>query len=225
MVPFNQTTSCNMIAYKTAEEEIEFYAGPALIKGNLHIPENAKAIVLITQGSGGSRFNPKTMSLARQMENLGYGTFLFDLLTKSEESDYSNRFNIELLTERMLNSTEWILRNPECRNCAVGYYATSIGAAAALKAAARLNKKVRVVVARSGRPDLAVPEITEVKAATKLIVGSLDDVVLDLNQKALQKLKCEKELSVVKNASNLFDEPESIAEAEKLAAAWFKKYL
>ena len=136
-----------------------------------------------------------------------------------------NRFNIELLTERLAGATKWLEKLPESNNYRIGYFGASTGAACALQAAADLPQ-VGSIVSRGGRPDLAsIRDLRNVKAPVLLIVGSLDADVLELNKMAFNNLKCYKELVVVKGASHLFEEKGTLDEVARLALAWFEKHL
>jgi len=64
-----------------------------------------------------------------------------------------------------------------------------------------------------------------VQAPTLLIVGALDDVVIELNRKAYERLKAEKQLAIVPGATHLFEEPGTLQEVARLAAAWFRRHL
>ena len=107
----------------------------------------------------------------------------------------------------------------------LGYFGASTGAAAALQAAASLGPSVGAVVSRGGRPDLAMPALGRVRSPTLLIVGGLDDIVIDLNRKAYGKLKAEKHLVIVPGATHLFEEPGTLQEVARLAADWFRRHL
>ena len=149
---------------------------------------------------------------------------LFDLLTEEEDRHYYNRFDIELLTKRLVLATEWLEKLPIAKNSRIGYFGASTGAASALKAAAVLPL-VAAVVSRGGRPDLAMEDLHNVEASTLLIVGSLDFDVLQLNKEAYMKLECEKKLEVVDGATHLFEEPGTMEIVSELAGNWFEKYL
>jgi dienelactone hydrolase len=153
------------------------------------------------------------------------GTLLMDLLTRQEDSIYENRFNIDLLTGRLERATQWLMEQPQSASLELGYFGASTGAAAALQAAATFGASIGAVVSRGGRPDLAMSALERVQSPTLLIVGGLDDIVIDLNRKAYGKLKSEKHLAIVPGATHLFEEPGTLQEVARLAADWFKQYL
>ena len=163
--------------------------------------------------------------MAQVLQKEGMGTLLMDLLTREEDSIYENRFDIDLLTWRLERATQWLMEQPRSSSFNVGYFGASTGAAAALQAAATFGSSIGAVVSRGGRPDLAMPALDRVQSPTLLIVGGLDDIVIDLNRKAYAKLKAEKHLSIVPGATHLFEEPGTLQEAAGLAATWFKRYL
>jgi dienelactone hydrolase len=150
---------------------------------------------------------------------------LFDLLTEEEDKTYETRFDIDLLTERLVAATHWLMREPETQMLAIGYFGSSTGAAAALQAAAHLGPMIGAVVSRGGRPDLASRILPQVQAPTLLIVGGNDLLVIDLNQEAYDQLKSKKELAIIPGATHLFEEPGALEEVARLAAHWFNRHL
>ncbi|MGZ8435227.1 MAG: dienelactone hydrolase family protein, partial [Candidatus Binatia bacterium] len=142
-----------------------------------------------------------------------------------EDIAYGNRFDIDLLTWRLERATQWVMEQPRCSDLDVGYFGASTGAAAALNAAATLGSAIGAVVSRGGRPDLALPALANVQSPTLLIVGSLDDVVIELNRQAYENIQVEKHLAIVEGATHLFEEPGTLHEVARLAANWFKRHL
>ena len=194
------------------------------LEGELIIPVKAKSIVIFSHGSGSSRFSKRNRQVAEYLNKKNFGTLLFDLLTAEEDKDYYNRFNIDLLTKRLASATGWLEKFPSAKDCRIGYFGASTGAASALAAAADLHQ-IGAVVSRGGRPDLAMENLQKVEAPVLLIVGSLDTEVLELNMDAYRKLHCEKKIEVVEGATHLFEEPGTMDKVSELAAAWFEKYL
>lgn len=194
------------------------------LKGDLTLPHESKAVVIFSHGSGSSRLSSRNQYVASYLNENGFGTLLFDLLTVEEDRDYDKRFDIELLTDRLIATSNWLSKIPEVNNLPIGYFGASTGAASALKAAAKL-KHIFAVVSRGGRPDLAMGELPRVQAPTLLIVGSLDQEVHELNLIALQSLSCEKQLELVEGATHLFEEEGKLAEVAKLAVSWFSNHL
>jgi dienelactone hydrolase len=181
-------------------------------------------MVLFVHGSGSGRLSPRNVAVAQQLRAAGLGTLLFDLLTEAEAADRRNVFDIDLLGQRLLAATVWLSRQSEAADLPLGYFGASTGAAAALQAAAASPIDIAAVVSRGGRPDLAGPALRRVRAPTLLLVGSRDPVVLDLNQLALAQLTCFARLVVIPGASHLFEEPGTLEEAGRLAAAWFVRH-
>jgi len=205
-------------------KEVTIPVGKVILEGELIIPEEGKAIVIFSHGSGSSRKSPRNRKVAQQLQEMGFGTLLLDLLTPREDELYANRFDIELLTLRLIGATQWVSTLHEAQHCAIGYFGASTGAASALKAAADLPQ-VQAVVSRGGRPDLAMNALPKVKAPTLLIVGSLDYDVLELNRQVYQQLNCEKKLEVVLGASHLFEEYGTLDKVAEMAGGWFSRYL
>jgi len=192
--------------------------------GILTIPDNAKGLVVFVHGSGSSRFSPRNLKVAEFLNKENFATLLFDLLTETEDSIFENRFNIKLITERLIKTTDWINRQPEIKNLPIGYFGASTGAAAALDAAAFFKNKIKAVISRGGRPDLSF-DIGEVMSPTLFIVGGDDKIVIKLNKEALEDLNTAKKLEIVPGAGHLFEEPGSMESVSALAANWFKRYL
>ncbi len=203
--------------------------GKIELKGELKIPSGATGLVLFAHGSGSSRHSPRNQSVATALRDHGLGTLLFDLLTQEEEQleQFTRhlRFDIGLLAERLLSTTAWVLEQKITRDFPIGYFGSSTGAAAALVAAAELGEKIRAVVSRGGRPDLADEALQNVKAPTLLIVGALDEAVIELNEEARGQMNCEKLLTIIPGAGHLFEEPGALEKVAELAAEWFLKYL
>jgi putative phosphoribosyl transferase len=203
----------------------EVVVGPHRLPGNLHVPAEAGGLVVFAHGSGSSRFSPRNMAVAQGLNGQGMATLLFDLLTPDEEQDRANVFDIPLLAERLVGAVDWIDRQPDLARLPLGLFGASTGAAAALVAAARLGARVGAVVSRGGRPDLAAAALDEVTAPTLLIVGGFDDVVIELNEQALARLRTAKALEIVPGATHLFPEPGALDRVIELAAQWFKTHL
>lgn len=194
------------------------------LKGDLILPDESKAIILFSHGSGSSRLSSRNRYVASYLNEHGFGTLLLDLLTVEEDRDYDKRFDIKLLTERLIAASNWLGSLKEADQLPIGYFGASTGAASALRAAAKLQH-VFAVVSRGGRPDLAMDELPNVQASTLFIVGSLDQEVLEINLNAMQKLNCEKRLEIVEGATHLFEEEGKLEEVAKLAVSWFNDHL
>lgn len=207
------------------EEVVHIPADSVELEGNLSIPTGSNAIVVFAHGSGSSRLSPRNRYVAERLRGSGIGTLLFDLLTKKEDAIYENRFDIPLLTQRLEAATIWLKKQPQTKDMNIGYFGASTGTAAALRAAADLEFFIGAIVSRGGRPDLAFEALPLIKAPTLFIVGGLDHVVLQLNRKAFEIMKVEKELTIIPGATHLFEEPGALDEVAQLAAEWFKRYL
>jgi putative phosphoribosyl transferase len=178
-----------------------------ILKGNLVVPQNPIGLVIFSHGSGSSRLSPRNNYVAEVLQKNHLATLLFDLLTEDEDKIYENRFNIDLLTLRLIDVTQWAQHTQEIQNLPIAYFGASTGAASALKAAAFFDADIKSIISRGGRPDLVLKDLDKVTAPTLLIVGGWDDIVIELNEKAYQKLQCEKKLEIIPNATHLFEEP------------------
>ena len=207
------------------ERLVQIDADGVTLEGALAIPPGAEGVVLFAHGSGSSRHSPRNNFVAGVLRAAGLGTLLFDLLTEKEDEVYETRFDIDLLTRRLIAATRWFMKQPRSRGLAVGYFGSSTGAASALRAAAALGGEIGAIVSRGGRPDLAGGALPRVQSPTLLIVGGDDLTVIDLNRRAYDQMKGERELKIIPGATHLFEEPGALEEVARLAADWFKRYL
>lgn len=207
------------------DQEVEVLAGGIWLLGHLSIPDSAKGIVVFAHGSGSGRNSPRNLAVAQMLNRNGLATLLFDLLTKVEELDRDNVFDIELLAERLLAATAWLRTQKDLALMPIGYFGASTGAAAALWAAADPGANVSAVVSRGGRADMASERLANVKTPTLLIVGGSDHVVIDLNRQAQSQLRCENQMVIIPGATHLFEEPGTLGQVAELATNWFVRHL
>ena len=209
--------------------EVQIHAESEVLSGNLTIPDNASVLVLFVHGSGSSRHSPRNQFVARTLNDAGLATLLFDLLTPEEEAmdlrTREHRFNIGLLAERLLQATKWTKQQEQTHDLCVGYFGSSTGGGAALVAAAEIPHDVGAVVSRGGRPDLADDALPNVQAPTLLIVGGHDNIVIELNEMARDRMRCEVKLEIVPGATHLFEEPGALEKVAQLASGWFARHL
>jgi pimeloyl-ACP methyl ester carboxylesterase len=202
--------------------------GGLLLQADLTIPPSARGVVFFAHGSGSSRLSPRNRYVASGLNSLNIGTVLADLLTAEEEQldarDGTLRFNIPLLTNRLVNMIDWARGGNAIPALPIGLFGASTGAAAALDAAAARSEVVVAVVSRGGRPDLAA-RLGGVRAPVLLIVGGNDFEVIQMNRWAFRHLDCEKELKIIPGATHLFEETGTLEAAAAAAGAWFQQYL
>lgn len=209
----------------TSENEIWIELSELSLPGNLVVPKNASGLVIFSHGSGSSRFSTRNNFVASVLNNHNLGTLLFDLLTEKEDLIYENRFNIELLTQRLIQVTLQLKKHTDLSGLNFGFFGASTGAASALQAAAQLPDEIKAVVSRGGRVDMARESLRKVKAATLFIVGERDEVVLQLNQTAYSQLQGVKEMKIIPGATHLFEETGALDKVADLSAEWFKNHL
>lgn len=212
-------------------EAVQIDAGDQSLHGNLCIPPQAKGLIAFVHGSGSSRFSTRNLFVAEFLNERGFATLLFDLLSSSEEQidnvTARYRFDIPLLSRRVMHVTEWIQNEPRTKQLSIGYFGASTGAAAALVSASYVGSGVKAVVSRGGRPDLASGHLSRVDCPTLFLVGEKDTDVLKLNLKALALLPetTVKDIEIVPDATHLFEEPGALAVVANAAARWFSTYL
>ena len=218
------------------DQFIQIPTGSVSLSGDLTVVDGSPGIVLFAHGSGSGRHSRRNRYVAKVLQDTGLGTLLFDLLTEEEEVIDERtrhlRFDIELLTDRLVAVTDWLVQNRAASDkLNIAYFGASTGAAAALSAAAKRVDIIKAVVSRGGRPDLAEPYLGQVKAPTLLIVGGYDTPVIQMNQDAFDKLqqlsaqKGEKELVIIPEATHLFEEPGKLEQVAELASTWFARFL
>jgi len=200
------------------------------IAGELNLPSGTRSLVIFAHGSGSSRLSPRNRFVAGVFHDAGMGTLLMDLLTDEEEAvdryTREHRFDIGLLSERLVDSTRWVHDHPTARSLAIGFFGASTGAAAALIAGSEMPETAQAIVSRGGRPDLAGDALEGVEAPTLFIVGALDTEVLELNEAALKRVAAaDKHLEIIAGASHLFEEPGTLAKAAGAAKDWFVEHL
>lgn len=203
------------------DDDVDIRLGRLMLHGRLTVPDHAVGVVIFAHGSGSSRHSPRNQSVAIELNEAGLATLLFDLLTEDEEVDRAIVFDIGLLAGRLAEVTHWVRGRPGLSMLPIGFFGASTGAAAALWAAATPRLRISSVVSRGGRPDLAKEHLPDVDAPTLLIVGGLDDVVLDLNRRAATELTCRHELRVIEGAGHLFAEGNTLHQVAVAARDWF----
>jgi len=212
------------------EHAIDIPLAKVTLKGDLAVPAGATGIVIFAHGSGSSRLSPRNRQVAKLLEQANLGTLLFDLLTPEEEAEEQHtrhlRFDICLLTRRLVCTTNWLGKQESFAQMKVGYFGASTGGGAAIVAAAELGQRISAVVSRGGRPDLAGDALPLNAVPTLLIVGGNDVQVIALNREALGKMKPGvATMQIVPGATHLFDEPGTLDQAAELARDWFVRYL
>ena len=204
-------------------------AAEVMLQGDLIHPSRPKGFVLFAHGSGSSRHSPRNRYVAEVLNENSLGTLLVDLLTAEEdledEADAHLRFDIDLLTERLVAITDWLASQKQVYGHGIGLFGASTGAAAALMTAAERPDVIKAVVSRGGRPDLAGSKASLVRAPTLLIVGGRDTAVIQMNRDAMALMTCHAELKIVQGATHLFEERGTLAQVASLSADWFTTHL
>lgn len=210
---------------KGTERHVKIITGRLTLHGILKVPVEAKGVVAFAHGSGSGRHSPRNQFVANVLQEAGLATLLLDLLVEDEAKDRRKVFDIEMLASRLDLAAGWLRQEDSTHQLRLGYFGASTGAGAALVAAARTPSAISAVVSRGGRPDLAGVFLPRVEAATLLIVGGNDDVVIQLNEEAMSQLHCHKEMVIIPGATHLFEEPGTLEEVARRAREWFLRYL
>jgi putative phosphoribosyl transferase len=220
-----KTTSRQTRIEREISKYVRIPAGDVQLLADLHVPELAAGLVILAYDFGGSRNHPRTREVASVMREAGFGTLLCDLLTESEATVDEYRNDAEFLAKRLVAVTKWAASDSDTKRLPICYFGACTGGAAVLIAAAKLDKKVKAIVSRGGRPELAANYLQQVKCPTLLIVGERDKPAVTLNRESFDKLQCEKDLIIVPGASLLFGEPGKLGEMAKKSADWLRKQL
>jgi putative phosphoribosyl transferase len=217
------------MAHQVTIEAVRIDLGLVTLEGDLHVPENAAGLVVFAHGSGSSRFSRRNRAVAKVLEHAGFGTLLLDLLTRDEEAQDERtaeyRFDIRLLGNRVVGTTDWARSRPDLQHLRIAFFGASTGAAAALIAAAARPEGTGAVISRGGRPDLAEDALPNVQAPTLLIVGGDDTPVIEMNVDAMRRMRAPVELEIVPGATHLFEEPGALEQVARLASDWCRKHL
>jgi dienelactone hydrolase len=208
---------------------VHISADGAIIRGDLVVPDGSSAVVLFAHGSGSGRLSSRNRYVARELNARGLATLLIDLLTEKEEEAerFSGhlRFDVGLLVDRLSAATRWLEQDSETSMLPIGYFGASTGAAAALGSAVHFASRVVAVVSRGGRPDLAGDALPQVQAPTLFLIGSRDEMVIELNLQASNQMNCERETVIIPGASHLFEEPGALEDVARLAGDWFLRHV
>ena len=214
---------------QNVQHTISVSSSDVYLDGLLYIPTNAIGLVLFVHGSGSGRFSKRNQYVANALNKANIATLLFDLLTPDEDLIDQHtgefRFDIGFLASRLIDITQWCLKQHDISDLSLGYFGASTGGGAALVAAAKAAALIKAIVSRGGRPDLAGDSLALVKAPTLLIVGGQDEIVIEMNQTAMTKMNCPVTLEIVPGATHLFEEPGTLVEVARLAITWFTTYL
>jgi pimeloyl-ACP methyl ester carboxylesterase len=201
------------------------YVDGKKLEGELVVPETATQLVIFSHGSGSSRLSKRNLYVAEQLQKNNIATYLFDLLSVHEDAFIANRFNINLLTERLVDVIEHFKKADETKNLKIGLFGASTGAASALRAAEKFPNDIKAIVSRGGRTDLAIDSAKKITIPTLFIIGELDHDVLFMNKRVFEQMNCKRRLEIIPEASHLFEEKGALEEVSFLATNWFNKYL
>ncbi len=195
------------------------------LEGEIALPDNPLGLVIFAHGAGSSRLSPRNNYVAGLLQEQGLGTLLLDLLTAEEDMIYENRFDIDLISQRMIDTTLWVKTNTQAKSLPIGYFGASTGSAAAIAASVIGIVKIDAIVSRGGRPDLVNEILPQVSSPILLIVGRWDPIVIEMNKQAYNTIPSEKDLVIIEGATHLFEEPGKLDEVADLAGRWFRKHL
>ena len=211
---------------KLNQGEITIALSSGVLHGTYREPTADSAVIVFAHGSGSSRHSPRNLYVAELLATAGFGTLLFDLLTEQEDRVYDNRFDIQLLSDRLVEAVRWVDSTTVGPEVPLALFGASTGAAAALVAAARLGGEIKAVVSRGGRPDLAADALRVLHCPTLFIVGGLDNEVAAQNREAMGRMPADtvKRIQIVPGATHLFEEPGTLQQAAELARDWFRTY-
>lgn len=228
----NNEWDCKSIIV-SGKNKIKILIDSNYFEGILTIPEDdIGGLVIFVHGSGSSGYSSRNEYISEILNKSNISTLLIDLLTiKETEIDNKTkeyRFDIELLTKRLLMITDAISQNESTKLYKLGYFGSSTGAAVAIKAAVQRSDRIITIVSRSGRLDLVDSDYLEkLRASILLLIGSRDQPLIEINNKIIQTLNKDilKKIILISGATHLFAEPGKIEQVARIAAAWFRDNL
>jgi len=204
--------------------DVKIPDGHRYLEGRLEVPGHARALIIFAHGSGSSRFSPRNTLVAQKLRPAGFGTLLFDMVTAVEDRDPARRSEIGMMAERLQTVSRWVVHQPATKHLPTGYYGSSTGAAVAV-AAAVVTRQPYAIVSRGGRLDLIGDILPKLESPIQLIAGEKDPETLALNRSAYKQIQTVKRLSLIRDASHLFEEPGCLDKVAQLAIEWFTRYL
>jgi len=199
--------------------------GNAVLEGELDINPKSRGLVLMLHSSGDHRKNQNINNIVEILRNKEFSTLLIDLLTPREDISYEYRYDYDFLTNRLTDITDWLFNQPKTRNLKIGYFGDLMGVAIAIKASVHYGSQIKALVSRSGRVDVTSEILDKLETPSLFIVGEFDSEILKWNDEAVKKIKCEKNLKIIKNANYTFEQPEQLEEIGTLASSWFERHL
>jgi putative phosphoribosyl transferase len=208
---------------------VKVFTPSAMLDGELAVPEGATGVVLFACGSGSARHSPRNQRIATTFHAAGFGSLLLDLLTRPEEAyDLQTgelRYDVARLADRVAAAADWLAAQPETAHLPVGCFAAGTGTAVAIVASTFPGSRIRAIVSRGGRPDLAGDRLEVATVPILLIVGAIDPATAALNAEALQRLHGVADLERIPDATHRFEERGALTMVIRLACNWFGRYL
>ena len=206
-------------------ENVRVEACSTAMEGTLWLPQDPIGAILFANLGGNNRVKPPSDYVASVLRNARLATLWVDLLTSQEARKRELHSDVALLAGRMNAACDWLHQYPITRDLPIGLFVSSSGAAAALQLAAERGRGIAAIVSRGGRPDQATQgTFGKIRSPTLLIVGDLDDGMVQQNRTAYAALRCKKRIEIIPGATQSFEEtgnPEVIA---RLARRWFVRY-
>lgn len=212
------------------QRTIDIETDDATLEATLHLVDEPAGLVVFPDGIGAGQLRSRNWFVAGVVREAGFATLVVDLLTEDQKplgaSDQSPEFDVEQLADRLVGVLDWLETDDDVRHLDVGLFGASLGATAALLAAARRPDIVDGLVCRGARSDLAGDELAKIEAPTLLLVGSNDFRVIELNEKALDELGADDtRMGLISGASHLFSEPGTLQRAAELGADWLQRHI
>jgi dienelactone hydrolase len=206
-------------------DQVNISSADTVLNGKLLIPDNSRALVIFVDDSGSSLQDPRNLAVAKVLQQEGFATLLFDLMTPEERSDRGEKLDIHFIAERIRAARKWAEGNPQTEHLNVGIFAYNTGVASAVLMAADPENRINAIVSLSGRPDLVLNSLEKLQAPMLLIVGGADNAVVTFNQKALPAFHAESALRVLQDSGHGFENSDKLMEVAYLSRDWFVKHI
>jgi hypothetical protein len=201
--------------------EVHITLKDVTLPASLYSPGEPRGLVIIAEGKDCKFLRRENEFLYKALTKRNIAMLFTYLLNPPESQEYDIPFDIGLMSEHLAQLTKWVFQQPGLRNVPIGYFAVNTAAASALEASIVTGDRVKAVVSYCGRPDLANPELSQIKPATLLITASENIYLTQLNWQAYELMNCEKQLVMVEGDMDGFEESGKARQIAHIVANWF----
>lgn len=149
--------------------QMKIACGHAELHAELSLPLGARSIIIFSPEQDGISFSSRNRLLADHLHKHGFGTLFPELLTREESTKDEKRFDLDLLTARLMTVTESLRERDHFNHYTLGYFGNGLASTAVLQSAAYLPEYISAVVCCNARPDFVNEALPSPEAPTLLI--------------------------------------------------------